>query len=93
MSDQVHLMCDKLQYSWGGGGVVVVFLDIIHLHFLSFLSSVISRGLRMPPMQPLTLEPQTAVERPAGPLPLMLTMAPNPPPASQDGPRREVVVG
>lgn len=20
MSDQVHLMCDKLQYSWGGGG-------------------------------------------------------------------------
>lgn len=56
-------------------------------------SSVSSRGPRMPPLQPLVLEPRTAVETTAAPLPLMLTMAPNLPPVSQDGPRREAVAG
>lgn len=57
------------------------------------LVPVSSRGPRMPPLQPLALEPRTAAERRATPLPLMLTMAPNPPPVSQDGPRREAVAG
>lgn len=47
----------------------------------------------MPPLQPHALEPLTVAETPATPLHLTLTMAPNPPPASQDGPRREAVAG
>lgn len=63
-------------------------------NLIIFLSSLVSsRGPRTAPLQPLALEPQTAVEKAATLLPLMLTMAPNPPPASQDGPRREAVAG
>lgn len=47
------------------------------------------RGPRMLARHHLTLKPQIGV----APLPPMLTMAPNPPPASQDGPRREEPVG
>lgn len=57
------------------------------------MTHVSSRGLRMPLLLPLVLEPRTVVETPAAPLPLMLTMAPNLPPASQDGPRREAIAG
>lgn len=74
--------------------VTILHYTLICLNKCCFLfSSVSSRGPRMPPLQPLVLEPQTAVETPAAPLPLMLTMAPNLPPASQDGPRREAVAG
>lgn len=47
----------------------------------------------MAPLRPLVLEPQIAVGTTDAPLPPTLTMDPNPPPASQDGPRREAVAG
>lgn len=47
----------------------------------------------MPWLQPQAPEPQTAAWNLAILLPLLLTMAPNPPLASQVGPRREAAAG
>lgn len=47
----------------------------------------------MQQLQPRALEPLTVVETTVIPLHLILTMALNPPLASQDGPRREEVAG
>lgn len=56
-------------------------------------SSVSSRGPRTLPLQTLTPEPRTAAGKVATRLPRTLTEPHSPPPASQDGPRREAAAG